>query len=133
MPKRATDPITDGELLDEELVDEAFRDEWGRLALARDVAARLVAYRHDEKLTQSELARRLGISQPAAARLERASHAPSHDTLARVAGLLGVEFSISIAPGQRAPQQLTSAAQKKVLGRYRSSNAIIRMSSADCA
>lgn len=130
MTRSAGRTVAHDELLADELDDPGFRAEWERLALAREVAARLVAYRYDEDITQTELARRLGISQPAAARLERASHAPTFDTLARVSGLLSAEFSINISPAARRPKQLTKAARENAIGAYRSSDATICMTAA---
>jgi ribosome-binding protein aMBF1 (putative translation factor) len=85
-----------GEVLREQLADPEFQDEWDRTALARAVAARLVAYRAERGLTQTALARELKMQQPAVARLEAGEHTPSLDTLWRLASRLGVEFHIDI-------------------------------------
>ena len=50
------------QVLDEELRDPEFRAEWERLAPARAVANRLIAYRADHGLTQTALGRKLGMS-----------------------------------------------------------------------
>jgi len=49
-------------------------------------------------LSQSALARRLGMQQPAIASLEAGDHQPSLATLARLAAGLGIEFHIDITP-----------------------------------
>jgi transcriptional regulator with XRE-family HTH domain len=85
-------------VLAEQLKDPVFRDEWERTALARDVPERLVAYRAEHGLTQTALARQLGMQQPAVARLEAGDHEPSFSTLQRLARHLGMEFHITIAP-----------------------------------
>lgn len=48
--------------------------EWERTALARAVAARVIAYRAEHGLSQTALAGRLGMTQPALARLESGEH-----------------------------------------------------------
>ena len=45
------------QILEEELQDPEFRAEWERLAPARAVANRLIAYRAEHELTQTGLAR----------------------------------------------------------------------------
>ena len=47
-------------------------------------------------LTQAELARRAGLSQPAVARLEDPDHNPTLDMLERVAAALGVRLEIGL-------------------------------------
>jgi DNA-binding XRE family transcriptional regulator len=90
-----------GEVLKEHLRDPAFRDRWQRTALARAVALRLVAYRADNGLSQTALARLLGMKQPAVARLEAGEKNPSWETLARISKALGMEFVIDIVPRGR--------------------------------
>jgi ribosome-binding protein aMBF1 (putative translation factor) len=86
------------QVLTEQLRDAAFREEWERTALARAVATRVVAYRATEGLSQSALARKLGVSQPLVARLELGEHEPTLTTLSRLSRHLGLEFHIDITP-----------------------------------
>ena len=86
------------QVLADQLRDPEFRDEWERTALARDVSLRLIAYRAEHGLTQTALARQLGMQQPAIARLEAGEHEPSFSMLQRLARHLGMEFHITIAP-----------------------------------
>jgi len=82
-------------VLDRELQsDPEFRKEWERTQVAREIAIRILAYRADHKLTQEELAAKLGVKQPAVARLEAGEHAPSILMLRRLAEKLGMEFHI---------------------------------------
>ena len=96
------------EVLDRELQsDPAFRREWERTRIAREVALQVVSYRAGHKLTQEALALRLGVKQPAVARLEAGVHAPSVLMLRRLAERLGMEFHIEgqdfriLSPGDR--------------------------------
>jgi ribosome-binding protein aMBF1 (putative translation factor) len=86
------------EVLGEHLKDPDFREEWERTAFARAVAMRVVAYRAEHGLSQSQLARTLGVSQPLVARLEAGEHEPTLATLSRLSRSLGLEFHIDITP-----------------------------------
>ena len=83
------------DVLDRELrTDPEFRKEWQRTQIAREVALQVVRYRANHKLTQEELAAKLGMKQSAVARLEAGEHAPSVVVLRRLAEKLGMEFHI---------------------------------------
>ncbi len=82
----------------EALKNPAVRAEWDRTAVAREVAQRVVRYRVEHHLSQTELGGRLGVSQPYVAKLERGDQAPSLATLARLAQRLGLEFHIDVTP-----------------------------------
>jgi ribosome-binding protein aMBF1 (putative translation factor) len=86
------------EVLAEDLQDPAFRAEWERTAVARAVALRVVGYRAERGLTQTQLAKQLGMAQSAIARLELGEHEPTLSTLARLSQGLGIEFHIDITP-----------------------------------
>lgn len=85
-------------VIEENLKDPAFRAEWERTAVARAVATRVVEYRGQHGISQTEMARRLGMKQPAVARLEAGEHNPSFETLARLSSALGIEFHIAVTP-----------------------------------
>lgn len=74
----------------------ALREERDRTALARAVARRVVAYRAEHGVTQTELARRLGLRQSAVARLEAGEHEPTLATLALLARRLDMQFHLDI-------------------------------------
>lgn len=82
----------------EELGDPEVRREHERTALAHAVAMRIIGYRVEHRLSQTALARMLGMHQSAVARLEAGDHEPSLATLSRLAGKLGIEFHIDITP-----------------------------------
>jgi ribosome-binding protein aMBF1 (putative translation factor) len=82
----------------EDLLDPEIRREHERTALAHAVAMRVIGYRVDHGLSQTGLARLLGMHQPAIARLEAGDHEPSLATLSKLARVLGIEFLIDITP-----------------------------------
>jgi ribosome-binding protein aMBF1 (putative translation factor) len=90
---------TTEQVLDEQQQDPEFRAEWDRTAFARDVALRIVRYRTENKLTQTALARKLGMTQSVVARLESGDQPPSIATLAKLTKLTGMEFDIRFAHG----------------------------------
>jgi DNA-binding XRE family transcriptional regulator len=98
MTMKLSEMKTAHEVLGEHLKDPDFREEWERTAFARAVAMRVVAYRAEHGLSQSQLARTLGVSQPLVARLETGEHEPTLTTLSRLSRHLGLEFHIDITP-----------------------------------
>jgi ribosome-binding protein aMBF1 (putative translation factor) len=76
------------QVLAKQLRDPKFRAEWERLAPAREIAHRLIAYRVQHGLTQSALARRLCLSVSTVADLEDAKELPTAETLATVETIL---------------------------------------------
>jgi ribosome-binding protein aMBF1 (putative translation factor) len=67
-----------------------------RMAFAHEVAIQVIAYRADRNLSQTALAKELGMQQPTIARLEAGEHEPSSTTLERLARVLGMEFQMAI-------------------------------------
>lgn len=90
---------TGAELVAEDLLDNEVAAELERTAVANQLAILVIGYRVDHGLTQSALARQLGVSQPAVARLESGDHEPSLATLARLATKLGITLRLDVAPG----------------------------------
>ena len=100
---RLSELRTGRQVLENHLKDPAFREEWERTALARAVAIRLVRYRVDHGLSQTGLAKLLGMKQPAVSRLEDGETNPTFETLIRISQALGIEFLLDVAPnGHRA-------------------------------
>jgi ribosome-binding protein aMBF1 (putative translation factor) len=87
-------------LLTRDLKDPAFRAEWERTRFAHTVALRMIQYRVEHGLSQTELARKLGMRQPHIARLEAGVHEPSITMLRRLAQVLDIEFHIDITAEQ---------------------------------
>lgn len=100
------------EVLAEQLQDPEFRREWNRLRLANAVGLEIIRYRAKHKLSQTALAKKLGMKQSAIARLEAAEHNPSFETLCRLAGALGIEFLVDIAPAGRQRRWVNKAAER---------------------
>lgn len=89
---------THKQVLAESMVDPEYRAEAERTRFAHEVAMRVIAYRAEYGISQSELGRRVGMRQPHIARLEAGDHEPSLTTLARLSRSLGIEFHINITP-----------------------------------
>jgi ribosome-binding protein aMBF1 (putative translation factor) len=101
---------THDELLAEQLAsDPAFAREWERTAVARAVAIEVVRYRAEHGITQTELGRRLAMSQPQVARLEGGDHNPTIETMIRLVGTLGIELALDFAPAKKPKRELVSA------------------------
>ncbi len=72
-----------------------------RASRAFELAEEVRSLRETKGHSQSELARRIGSTQPAVARLESGGVAPTIETLERIAGALGLEFSVSFSRGEK--------------------------------
>jgi DNA-binding XRE family transcriptional regulator len=83
----------DGELLKDSEYEAALHD----LAPYEQIARRLITLRVEHGLSQAELARRCGVSQPAIARLERGEHEPRLATLRRVAHAFGADLVLDLS------------------------------------
>ena len=87
---------------EEDMRDLDYRREYERTRLANEVAIKVIQYRVNHGLSQTALAKRLGWRQPNVARLEAGDHEPTVSTLAHLAGVLGLDFSIEIKRSRRA-------------------------------
>src|SRR5260370_34663398 len=87
---KGRDLKTAEELHTSDLDDPEYRAQWERTRLAHDVAMRVIGYRMEHKLTQTELARILGMRQPHIARLEAGEDEPPPATLSRLARVRGM-------------------------------------------
>ena len=100
---------TGKEVLDGLLEDPEFRKEWERTALARAVAIEVIRYRAEHGISQTELGRRLGMHQPAIARLEEGEHNPSIYMLRRLSEKLEIDVNINIHAGELDVERLIKA------------------------
>lgn len=92
MKKYSTRPFQ--EVFDEFMRDPAFKKSWDARANQRRVTRNLIEARIKHKLTQRQLAERIGIKQPSLARIERGAHLPSIATLEKIAAGLGKKLEI---------------------------------------
>jgi len=76
--------------------DPAFREEYARADDEFALIEALVRARAAAKLTQAELARRLGTTQSAIARLEGGGVSPSFATLRRYAAATGTRLTVGL-------------------------------------
>jgi transcriptional regulator with XRE-family HTH domain len=83
-----------------DMQDLDYRREYERTRLANDVAIKVIQYRVANRLSQAELARRLGMLQPNIARLESGEREPSLSTLSRLAQVLNQDFSVEVKRGR---------------------------------
>lgn len=106
-----TKPRTHDDLVAAEMAsDPEFAAEWQRLALAREVAAELVRYRSDHRLTQRQFAELLGVSQPRIVELESGERNPRIETLIEISRKTGLEFALDIAPSTCSSRLITKRA-----------------------
>jgi transcriptional regulator with XRE-family HTH domain len=83
------------------LKEPGFREGYDALEAEFAVASLVIAARSRAKLTQSELAARMGTSQSTIARLESGTAQPSLSTLKRLAHATGMQLKITLEPGPR--------------------------------
>jgi ribosome-binding protein aMBF1 (putative translation factor) len=95
---KIADLRTAAEIHEQDMTDPDYRREHERTRLANDVAIKVIQYRVAHGLSQSALARKLGMRQPHVARLEAGDHEPSLSTLARLSSALGLDFSVEVRP-----------------------------------
>ncbi len=113
---KLSDLPTHEEVLADHLdADPEYRKVWERTALARAVAVKVIAYRAEHDLSQTALAKRLKMSQPAVARLESGEHNPTFPMLLRISEALGIELAIDITPSGQEPQLVGSRARHGAL------------------
>ena len=78
--------------------DAEFREEYARVDEEYALIEALVRARTAAKLTQAELAQRLGTTQSAVARLEGGRVSPSFATLRRYAEATGTRLTVGLVP-----------------------------------
>jgi len=101
MAKSTRDLVTFRELLARQLENPEFRAEWERLAAARAVAEIVASNRESKGMTQTALARAIGVRQPVIARIESGEHVPTIETLIKIASALDIEIMVGIASSSR--------------------------------
>ena len=96
-------------MINEQLEEQEFAAEYNRELLINAIAKVVVKLRKNKKLTQSQLADKLGTSQSVIARLESGndSRIPSLDMLARIANATQTKISISFDENDLPPKKWT--------------------------
>lgn len=97
MTKKPTGSKPAARVATKEARDPEVAAELARTAVANQLAILVIRYRVDHDLTQTALARKLGMSQPAVARLEAGDHEPSVATLMRLARHLGITLRLQLS------------------------------------
>jgi ribosome-binding protein aMBF1 (putative translation factor) len=95
---KLSDLKSSAQIAADELHDPEVAAELERTSVAEQIALLLASYRAKHGLSQTGLAKLLGMHQPAIARLEAASHEPSLATLARLSTALGITLDVHIEP-----------------------------------
>ena len=90
------------EVRDKRLAKPGAKAGYERARRAFELAQQVRKLREAQGLSQAELARRIGSTQPAVARLEAGGVAPTIETLGRIAAALGVELSVSFKSSKKA-------------------------------
>lgn len=93
-----TAPISGIERLRERLTQSHDRDE---AELFERIAAQVIEFRHEWRLSQKELAELCGTTQSAIARIEGGRRPPRIDTLNRIANALDCELAVELRPRTR--------------------------------
>lgn len=128
---RLSDLPTHQDVLAEHLdADPEFRREWERTALARAVAVKVISYRAEHGLSQTALAERLKMIQPAVARLESGEHNPTLPMLFRLSKGLGIELAIDISPTGREPRLMGKRARGNALDTFEENGCTIIVAAA---
>lgn len=85
--------------------EPGFRDGYEALEEEFSLASMLIAARTGARLTQAELANRMGTSQSTIARLESGTSKPSLSTLRRYAKATGARLKIALEPQSRSKKE----------------------------
>lgn len=114
MPNRASIGSNSRDQIDEMFArNPALQAEWERLRPRYEAADAIIAARYARGLTQRDLARLMGVSQPVVARLESAEHSPRIDSLAAAARAMGLRVRVVLEPIEAAPALDTRSAPER--------------------
>ncbi len=86
------------ELRSQRMAEPGAADAYDAARLAYELGQRVRELRVQQGLSQTELARRAGMTQPAVARFEAGGTVPTLPVLERLARSLGVELTVQLAP-----------------------------------
>jgi ribosome-binding protein aMBF1 (putative translation factor) len=80
--------------------NDEFRAEYEKADAEFQIVEALVRARRDGNISQAELAKRMGTTQSAVARLEAGGVSPSLATLRRYAAAAGLKLEINLVPSE---------------------------------
>lgn len=86
------------ELRSRQMAEPGAVDAYDAARLAYELGQRVRELRVQQGLSQTELARRAGMTQPAVARFEAGGTVPTLPVLERLARSLGAELTVQLAP-----------------------------------
>jgi DNA-binding XRE family transcriptional regulator len=101
--KRVPPGIPIDDYFDRQMKDPEFAREYEALGPEFEIVNQIIALRLRRKMTQRDLAAKVGTQQPSIARFERRRVTTDLGFLRRVAEALGAEVRISIVPKQAKP------------------------------
>lgn len=90
--------VTHRELHKKWMRDPEFRREYERLAPEFEIARQIIDARIKRKITQEELAKRMGTGQAVISRLESANAKPSLSLIQRLAEALNLKVELKFTP-----------------------------------
>lgn len=90
------EPVSFNDTLKEALKDPEFKKEYDALELEYSIIEQILRKRIEQKLSQKQLAERIGTKQSAIARLESGNSNPSVAFLEKVSKALGGKLQISL-------------------------------------
>ena len=102
MPAKETNRRSWDDVKKRRMASSDAREGYERARRAYKLAEQVRALREKAGLSQTELAQRMGSTQPAIARLEAGGVSPNIETLQRVADALHVELTVKFASPAKA-------------------------------
>jgi DNA-binding XRE family transcriptional regulator len=75
--------------LNKQLENEEFKKEWDKLELRYQFVQKLIALREENKISQAELAKRIGTTQAVISRIENGNVNIGIDTIQKIAKAFG--------------------------------------------
>lgn len=76
--------------------DPKYKKEYDRLQTRYNLIAQIINARHEQKITQAEMAERMGTKKSNISRFESGSYNPSLDFLIKAAASLGKRIKLSL-------------------------------------
>lgn len=78
------------------MMDDEFKEEYEKLQPRYEIISKIIESRKEKKMTQSDLAKKVGTQKSNISRLESGNYNPSLDFLIKVAHCLGKDLKIDM-------------------------------------